>query len=110
MRLPLREIAHSRAGDKGDVSNVSLIAYHPGDWELLRQEVTAERVRQHFDGIVMGEVVRHELPRIHALNFVMQRALASGVTRSLRMDLHGKALSSLLLTLTIDVPDEGSAR
>ncbi len=110
MRLPLRELAHSRAGDKGDVSNVSLIAYDPADYAVLRREVTAERVKEHFEGIVRGEVARYELPRINALNFVMQRALAGGVTRSLRMDLHGKALSSLLLTMEIDVRDGGRER
>ncbi len=105
MTVPLREIAHSRAGDKGDVSNVSLIAYRPEDYEVLRREVTAERVREHFRGIVLGEVVRYELPRIRALNFVMRRALAGGVTRSLRLDIHGKALSSLLLAMQIDGGD-----
>jgi hypothetical protein len=107
MRTQLREIAHSRAGDKGDVSNVSLVAYDAAHYELLRREVTPERVKEHFRGIVEGEVLRYELPKIGALNFVMQRALAGGVTRSMRMDIHGKALSSLLLTLEIDAPDGG---
>ena len=105
MRVPLREIAHARAGDKGDVSNVSVIAYEPRHYEVLRREVTPERVKALFRGIVEGEVVRYELPRIHALNFVMQRALAGGVTRSMRMDIHGKALSSLMLTLELDLQD-----
>ncbi len=108
MRIPLREVAHSRAGDKGDISNVSLIAYKRADYEILRREVTAERVKEHFEGITLGEVRRYELPKIVALNFVMQRALAGGVTRSLRMDIHGKALSSLLLTMEIEYPDEVS--
>jgi hypothetical protein len=110
MRLPLRQIAHSRAGDKGDVSNVSLIAYDREDYEHLRREVTAARVKAHFEGIVDGEVARYELPRISALNFVMQRALAGGVTRSLRMDIHGKALSSLLLAMEIEVGERGGGR
>jgi hypothetical protein len=110
VRVPLREIAHSRAGDKGDVSNVSLIAYDAADYELLRREVTARRVKEHFEGIVEGEVARYELPKVGALNFVMQRALAGGVTRSIRMDIHGKALSSLLLTMEIDVRDGGRER
>lgn len=110
MRVPLRQIAHSRAGDKGDVSNVSLIAYDPAHYDVLRREVTAERVKRHFEGITQGEVVRYELPRINALNFVMQRALAGGVTRSLRMDIHGKALSSLLLTMEIDVEEGARGR
>ncbi len=106
MRVPLREIAHSRAGDKGDVSNVSLIAYDRADYEVIRREVTAERVKEHFKDIVNGEVARYELPKINALNFVMQRALAGGVTRSLRMDLHGKSLSSLLLAMEIEIREE----
>lgn len=110
MRVPLREIAHSRAGDKGDVSNVSLIAYDRANYEVLRREVTAERVKERFEGIVNGEVARYELPKIGALNFVMQRALAGGVTRSIRMDIHGKALSSLLLGMEIDVRDPGPSR
>jgi hypothetical protein len=104
VKIQLREIAHSRAGDKGDVSNVSLVAYDRADYELLRREVTPARVKAHFAGIVLGEVARYELPRIGALNFVMQRALASGVTRSIRMDIHGKALSSLLLAMEIEHP------
>jgi hypothetical protein len=107
VKVPLRELAHSRAGDKGDVSNVSLIAYDRADYEVLRREVTPERVKAHFGDVVKGEVTRYELPRIQALNFVMQRALAGGVTRSLRMDLHGKALSSLLLGMEIDVEGGG---
>jgi hypothetical protein len=108
VRIQLREIAHSRAGDKGDVSNVSLVAYDRARFEDLRREVTAARVKEHFRGIVEGEVARYELPRVGALNFVMQRALAGGVTRSLRMDLHGKSLSSLLLAMEIDVAEGGS--
>ncbi|WP_257169325.1 hypothetical protein [Bradyrhizobium sp. SRS-191] len=99
--MKLREIAHSRTGDKGDTSNISVIAYDPKDYPLLLAEVTAERVRAHFAGIVWGEVVRYELPNIAALNFVMSRALGGGVTRSLALDAHGKSLSSALLDLDI---------
>lgn len=105
MRIKLREIAHSRAGDKGNVSNLSLVAYKMDDYEVLRKEVTAERVKAHFEGITLGEVTRYELPKIGALNFVMDRALAGGVTRSLRMDIHGKALSPLLLDMEVYYPD-----
>lgn len=105
MRTKLREIAHSRAGDKGNISNLSLIAYKSDDYEVLKKEVTAEKVKAHFEGITLGEVTRYELPKIGALNFVMDRALAGGVTRSLRMDIHGKALGSLLLDMEIHYPD-----
>ncbi|NKW72244.1 hypothetical protein HGD85_04645 [Rhodobacteraceae bacterium R_SAG10] len=104
--MRLREICHSRAGDKGDVSNISLIVYDMADYEIARREVTAERVRAHFRGIVFGEVERYELPGIGALNFVLHQALDGGVTRSLRVDAHGKSLSSYLLSMDIDVPSE----
>jgi hypothetical protein len=100
----LRELAHSRTGDKGDTSNISLIAYESADYPLLVRYVTAERVRAHFAGIVRGDVTRYELPRLGALNFVMEGALGGGVTRTLALDAHGKSLSSALLTMTI--PDE----
>ena len=100
----LRELAHSRTGDKGDTSNISLIAYERADYPLLARYVTAERVREHFAGIVCGGVTRYELPRLGALNFVMEGALGGGVTRTLALDAHGKSLSSALLSMAI--PDE----
>jgi hypothetical protein len=104
--MKLREIAHSRTGDKGNISNISVIAYDPGHYPLLLAQLTPERVKAHFAGVVEGEVVRYELPRIFALNFVMDQALGGGVTRSLALDAHGKSLSSALLDLEIDaVPD-----
>lgn len=102
----LREIAHSRAGDKGDTSNVSVISYDPEDYTLILDQITAEKVKKHFKGLVKGEVVRYELPNIHALNFVMYRALGGGVTRSLSHDPHGKSYSALILTMQVQVPDE----
>jgi hypothetical protein len=104
--MRLRELAHARTGDKGDTSQISLIAYDKGDYAYLAEHVTAERVRAHFSAIVRGDVVRYELPGLGALNFVMDRALAGGVTRSLALDAHGKCLSSLLLEL--EVPDRQS--
>ena len=99
--MKLYEIAHSRTGDKGNISNVSLIAYEEKDFALIKEKATAERVKEHFKGIVKGEVVRYELPNIYALNFVMQDALGGGVTRTLSVDLHGKSLSSYLLNMEI---------
>ena len=99
--MKLWDIAHSRTGDKGNISNISLIAYDSKDYELLKDRVTAEKVKEHFRGIVKGDVVRYELPNIYALNFVMQAALGGGVTRSLSLDMHGKALSSYLLKMEI---------
>lgn len=99
--MKLWDIAHSRTGDKGNISNISLIAYDSKDYELLKDRVTAEKVKEQFRGIVKGDVVRYELPNIYALNFVMQAALGGGVTRSLSLDMHGKALSSYLLNMEI---------
>lgn len=101
--ITLRELAHARAGDKGDISNLSLIAYDHKDYELLRREVTPERVRRHFAGIVGGAVARYELPQLGALNFVMLQALGGGVTRSLALDAHGKCLGAALLAMEIAV-------
>lgn len=100
--MKLRELAHSRAGDKGDSSTISVIARNPSDYEKLRAAVTAERVRAHFAGIVRGSVDRYELPGICALNFVLHGALGGGVTRSVALDAHGKSLSALMLELEID--------
>ena len=97
----LRDIAHSRTGDKGDTSVISLIARQPGDYETLLAHVTAERVRAHFRGIVQGDVARYEIPSLGALNFALRQALGGGVTRSLALDAHGKALSSRLLDMDI---------
>ncbi|WP_020652596.1 AtuA-related protein [Massilia niastensis] len=101
----LRDIAHSRAGDKGDISNISVIAHDPKDYRLLEEHVTAERVKAHFAGIVEGEVQRFTLPALGALNFVLHHALDGGVTRSLALDAHGKTLSSAILSLDIPGPD-----
>ena len=99
--MRLRAIAHSRTGDKGDTSNISVIAYDAKDYPLLERHVTAERVKEHFAEIVRGEVVRYALPGLGALNFVMRRALGGGVTRSLALDAHGKCLGSAILDLEL---------
>lgn len=99
--MKLREIAHSRTGDKGNISNISLIAWRPEDYSTLAEQVTAERVKAWFGDIVQGEVIRYELPELGALNFVMHKALGGGVTRSLALDMHGKGLSSALLDMPI---------
>jgi hypothetical protein len=105
--VQLRQIAHSRTGDKGATANVSVIAYQAADYPLLERYVTADRVREHLHGFVRGEVERYALPRIGALNFVLHRALDGGVTRSLALDAHGKSLSSALLSL--EIPDGPAA-
>ena len=99
--MTVRKIAHARTGDKGDVCNISLIAFDSRDYRRLAEHATAERVSALFTGLVRGTVTRYELPQLGALNFVMTRALGGGVTRSLALDAHGKSLSSLLLNLDI---------
>ena len=98
----LRDLAHARTGDKGDTSSISLVAYEPSDYPLLARRVTASRVKAHLGEIVRGEVTRYELPGLGALNFVLEGALGGGVTRSLALDAHGKALGSALLSMEID--------
>lgn len=99
--MKLREIAASRSGDKGDVSNICVFAYDPKDYPLLVEQLTADRVRCHFGDLVQGEVVRYELPLVHGLNFVLDRALGSGVSMTLRADPHGKSYQSLILDIDL---------
>jgi len=98
----LRDIAHTRTGDKGNRSTLSVIAYDPKDFALLEKQLTPERVQQHYAGIVHGPVERYCLPQLGALNFVMHNALGGGVTRSLALDAHGKCLSAKLLSLVLE--------
>lgn len=105
LRLPLHAVAHGRAGDKGDVSNVSVIAYRPEAWPHLLAQVTAAAVQKTFAHLGVSDVRRYELPKLYALNFVIPGALQGGVNASLGLDRHGKTLSFLLLgDLSIDVP------
>ncbi len=106
--MKLRHIAHSRSGDKGSVSNISVIAFDERNYPLLVEHVTVDRVKAHFGELVRGEVLRYECPAIGALNFVLHGALAGGVTRSLALDAHGKTLSSLMLNLDVPANDETS--
>lgn len=106
--MKLRDLAHSRAGDKGNTANVSVIAFRQEDYLHLVRHVTAELVKAHFGPIAKGAVTRYELPNIGALNFVLQEALGGGVTRSLGLDPHGKCLSSLILEMDIPEPPEGN--
>jgi len=105
-RFYLREIAHARAGDKGDTSNIGVIAYEPRYYPLILEQVTPDRVRAHFKGLVQGDIKRYELPKQHAVNLVLERALGGGVTRSLSLDPHGKSYSALILTLAVTVDDD----
>jgi hypothetical protein len=105
-RMRLVHLAHARSGDKGDTANVGVIAYDAACYEILRRELTAERVQAHLAPLVRGRVERFELPKVHALNFLLHEALGGGGTLSLRTDNQGKVLSTAILRMEIDVPDE----
>ena len=100
--MRLHEIAHARTGDKGDVSNISVIAFDARDWPVIERTVTAERVARHFGIAELDAVSRYALPQLHALNFVLRGVLAGGVTRSLALDAHGKCLGATLLDIEIE--------
>ena len=104
-RRIVRDIAHARAGDKGNTSNVNVWAYEPKDFELLKKTLTPERIKRTFPHLIRGKVTRYELPHLNGLNFVMQDALEGGVNRSLNLDSHGKSFSYLLLGLELDEQD-----
>lgn len=106
MKVQVRQIAFARSGDKGDTVNIGLIAFRPSLYPLLVQEVTAERVRKHFEGMCRGEVERFELPNLYALNFLLHESLGGGGTISLMLDAQGKTFSTALLRMEIEVPEE----
>jgi len=103
--VPLVKIALGRSGDKGDVSNIGLIARHPALLPVLKEQVTPARVKEWLGHLVRGEVVRYELPGIHALNFVCGQALGGGGMASLRNDALGKGMAQMLLDLPVSVPE-----
>ncbi len=105
MRIPLSKIAHGRSGDKGDMSNIGIIAYDERHYPILVREVTAERVKQHYGEMFEGKVERFELPNLSALNFLCYGALGGGGTLSLRIDAQGKTLAAGLLGMEIDVDE-----
>jgi len=109
-RIPLREVAHARSGEKGNNSNISLIAYHETDYPLIHAQVTVDTVRRLYGLITKGRITRFEVPGIGALNFVLEDVLEGGRSRTLAFDESGKALSSLLLTAEIEVPDDYAVR
>ena len=104
--MKLQQIAIARSGDKGNRATLSVIARDPSHYPLLERVLTADRLREHFRGVVAGPVQRHLLPHLGAVHFVMHEALAGGVTRSLALDAHGKTLASAVLDIAIeDTPD-----
>jgi hypothetical protein len=102
----LFRLAHARSGDKGDTVNVGVIARRPEFYDLLRAQLSPERVRAHFAGLVLGGVERFELPNLHALNFLLHGALDGGGTVSLMTDAQGKTFSTALLRMRLPLPEE----
>ena len=109
-RVPLLDLAHARSGDKGNTANVGLIAYDERDYPLLVEEITADRVKEHFAGMVEGPVERFALDNLGALNFLLHGALDGGGTVSLMTDAQGKVFSTALLRMEIEVPEEVADR
>jgi len=103
MKTQLVRLAHARSGDKGDKANIAIFAPDQATYDLLARAVTAERVREHFVGIITGYVERFEVPNVLGLNFVLHGALNGGASKSLRSDALGKSFSSALLRMEIEV-------
>ena len=109
LEVPLYRAAHGRTGDKGNRSNISVIAWHPALWELLVEQVSEAAVARRFAHRQPSRVTRHLLPQLQAMNFVLDDVLDGGVNDALNLDSHGKALSFLLLELPIRVPADLAA-
>ncbi|GHT86014.1 hypothetical protein FACS18947_5450 [Bacteroidia bacterium] len=99
----LKELAHSRSGDKSDTSNICVFARKPEDYSLLSEQLTVEAVKAHFGNMVTGDVVRYDLPKLAGFNFVLHHALGGGATHSLRLDTLGKSMGSAILRMKIKI-------
>lgn len=98
----LKELAYARSGDKGDVSNIGLLAFNDKNYEIILREVTPERIKAHFRGMVQGEVKVFPMPNINSLEIVMYNALGGGATRTLRFDQTGKSMCTALLRMEVE--------
>ena len=105
MKVMLQHAAHCRSGDKGNTSNISVIAYEPELYPYLKEQLTADKFKAHYAGVVTGKVTRHEVDGLQALNFVAEGALGGGVSRSLCLDNYGKSLSARVLSFELEIPD-----
>ncbi|MFN7645838.1 MAG: hypothetical protein ACK5PW_22610 [Burkholderiales bacterium] len=105
MKVMLQHVAHARSGDKGDTSNIAVFAYAPEFYPLLVEQLSVERFKAFYGGVIKGEVLRYPVEALHAINFVCHGALGGGVSRSLCLDNYGKALSAAVLGFEIDVPE-----
>ncbi len=104
-KIKLLEIAHGRSGDKGDAANIGIIAYDDVGYRIISKYLTAERVKNHFEGICLGNVERFELPNLRALNFLLHNTLGGGGTVSLKHDAQGKTLAAALLRMELEIEE-----
>ena len=107
-RIRLGDLAHARSGDKGNRANIGVVADEEGEYQWIKEHLTAEGVAEYFKPLGIGKVERFELPNVRALNFVIDKALSGGASRSLRFDTQGKALGVALLEMMIPAPEERS--
>jgi len=105
MKTLLQHVAHARSGDKGNTSNICVMAYAPELYPMLKEQLTAERFKAHYAGVVKGKVDRYPVDGLHVLNFVAHEALGGGVSRSLCLDNYGKALAARILSFELEVPE-----
>ena len=106
MKVQLQHVAHTRSGDKGNTSNISVMAYHESFYPHLKTQLTAEKFKAFYAGVVSGKVTRYEVDGLAMLNFVAEGALGGGVSRSLCLDNYGKSLSAAVLGFELEIPDE----
>jgi hypothetical protein len=105
MKIPLSKLAHARSGDKGDAANCGVIAFREEWYPVIREILTTERVKKHFEGICLGEVERYEMPNLWAVNFLLHNTLGGGGTVSLKLDAQGKTIATAMLQMEVEVPD-----
>ena len=106
MKVSLSQLAYARSGDKGDGSNVGVVAYSPEAYEVIKEKLTPARVKEHFKEICFGEVDRYEAPNLLALNFILHDSLGGGGSESLKTDAQGKTHGLGMLYMELDVPDD----
>lgn len=110
MEIYLLQIAHGRSGDKGDTSNVCVFARKPEYYDIIKREVTVEKVREYFGDMVKGDIIRYDVPSLDGFNFVMYHALGGGATHSLRLDTLGKSMGSAFMRMKINVREDELVR
>ncbi len=106
MKIPLSKLAFARSGDKGDGSNVGVVAYNQSSYDVIREKLTAANVKEHFKEICFGDVDRYEAPNLLALNFILHDSLGGGGSESLKTDAQGKTHGLGILYMEIEVPDD----